>query len=354
MKAEIKSSVDGSRRRLYEILPLSAPFTIYIEPTRFCNLKCFFCMHSTRGIPGGEMEKAGFRLADMEMGLYEKFLSEIAGFYPEPKRLVFSGLGEPLMNRALPLMIKKARDIGFAGRIDVITNGVLLTPELTDSLIEAGLSRAQISIQGLNGEDYLEHCGVGVDFDRLLENIRYFFEHRKKTEVYVKIIDAQLKDENARGQFYQMFGDICDSIFVEHLIVMEHQMGDHHGRTDFKRNLNNEFIDSGRKMCAALTYQLSVNVDGDVFPCVIPGQPKGFALGNAAVHSLGAIWESAKRNRLILAHLRGDKPKIPYCGHCMAAFCVADETEWLEPYAEELVQRYESRLGAYDIHQTGV
>ena len=58
--AEVKSSVDTNRQKIADIVPLDGPLSMYIEPTRACNFKCFYCMHSTRGVAGGELEKMGF------------------------------------------------------------------------------------------------------------------------------------------------------------------------------------------------------------------------------------------------------------------------------------------------------
>ena len=39
MKAEVKANVDNNRTRLADVIPLAHPFTVYIETTRYCNLK---------------------------------------------------------------------------------------------------------------------------------------------------------------------------------------------------------------------------------------------------------------------------------------------------------------------------
>ena len=46
-----------------------------------------------------------------------------------------------------------------AGRLEIVTNGILLTHELSDKLIDAGLKRLRISGNGLCSADYEKHCG---------------------------------------------------------------------------------------------------------------------------------------------------------------------------------------------------
>ena len=43
--------------------------------------------------------------------------------------------------------------------------------------------------------------------------------------MFIKIIDIMLKSEEDRERFFQMFSGLCDTIFVEHLVIMEQQMG---------------------------------------------------------------------------------------------------------------------------------
>ena len=117
--AEVKPSYDTKRQRLSEVIPLDSPLSMYVEPTRTCNFKCFYCMHSTRGEQGGVLEKTGFRLAHMDLEFYEKLVREIMAFPTAVKRVCFSGLGEPLMNPQLPAMIRMLRQ---AGSRDALTS----------------------------------------------------------------------------------------------------------------------------------------------------------------------------------------------------------------------------------------
>lgn len=338
--ADIRPSYDTRRRKLSEVIPLDSPLSMYVEPTRTCNFKCFYCMHSTRGEKDGILEQTGFRLAHMDMGLYEKVVREIMAFPTQIKRVCFSGLGEPLTNPRLPEMIRKLREAGFEGRIDVISNGALLTHERSDALIAAGLNRLQVSIQGLDRRQYLENCGVAADVDELRSQLEYF--HRKAqgtdTSLFVKIIDIMLKSEADKERFFQMFGDVCDSIFVEHLVIMEQQMGDHGGRADHTRNLNGEYVEK-REVCGVMFYFLQVNIDGDAYPCSTPGLPTSFSMGNVREKTLQEIWNGAKRHGLMCRNLKDGYVSIPACSECSSCIAIADDTEYLDDCREEMLAR---------------
>ena len=93
---EIKPNYDTKRQRLADIAPLDHPFTIYIEQTKFCNFKCYYCMHATHDNPQGTFAQNGHEMQHMDFKLYQKLIKELGEL--GIKRIVFSGLGEPLMN----------------------------------------------------------------------------------------------------------------------------------------------------------------------------------------------------------------------------------------------------------------
>ena len=337
--AEVKSSVDRNRTILREAVPLDSPLSMYVEPTRICNFKCFYCMHSTRGIAGGELEKTGFKLKHMDMVLYAKLVREIMSFPSVPKRVCFSGLGEPLTNPNLPNMIRMLRDAGFQGRIDVISNGSLLTHEMSDALIDAGISRIQISVQGLTREKYREICGVSIDIETLKDNVAYFFNKKSDATIYVKIIDSILEGKEDEKKFFEMFGNICDTIFVEHLVIMEQQMGDHGRVIDTTRNLMGEVVEK-RFVCGVMFYFLQVNIDGETFPCSTPGLPNSFSMGCAKEKTLQEIWDDKKRNGLIRKNLKDGYASIPACSACSSCIAVADDSEYLDDCRDEILERF--------------
>ncbi|RCX16888.1 radical SAM protein with 4Fe4S-binding SPASM domain [Anaerobacterium chartisolvens] len=345
MNAEIKPSYDTNRKQLSEVIPLSSPFTVFIEPTRCCNFKCFYCLHGTRGQQNGELAKTGYKLRHMDFSMYEQLLEQLLSFPERPKRIVFSGLGEPLINPRLPDMIKLAHQLGAAKRLDILTNASLLTPELSHRLIDAGTTRIQVSLQGLDSRKYKEISGVTIDFDKMHENLSYLYKNRKSCSIFIKIIDSILDGEEDKQRFYKLFGDICDQIFIEHLITLQQQMKDHNGLADNTRNLNNEKV-VYRHVCPVIFYMLQIDADGNVFPCPVGGLPKGFSMGNINNEPLVSIWKGKKRNSLMRGHLMQKRLKIPVCATCSACAAVLDGSEFLDDCRERLLSLLDSEGGA--------
>lgn len=338
--AQIKCSYDTDRKKLADIVPIGSPLSMYIEPTKRCNFKCFYCMHATRGVAGGELDKLGYKTIDMQDEFYDKIVNDIMEFKVLPKRICFSGLGEPLLNANLPQMIKKLRNAGYSERIDVITNGYALSHEMSDELIAAGVSRIQISIQGIDAQQYKENCRVDINFDKLVDNITYFYKHKKDSTVFIKIIDELVKTQKAKEEFFGFFSGISDQIFIEHLIVMQQPMGDHGGKVNGARNLNNEeFV--AREVCPVSFYHLQVSLEGNTFPCPVPGMPQEFSMGNAKENSLVEIWNGKRRNGFLQKQIKKQRKTLSVCGDCVACAAVMDENENLDNDTQKILEKLE-------------
>lgn len=70
--AEIKPNYDTKRKKLAEIIPLAHPFTVYIEQTKYCNFKCFYCIHSTRDEADGEFRALGHRMQHIDDSFFRE------------------------------------------------------------------------------------------------------------------------------------------------------------------------------------------------------------------------------------------------------------------------------------------
>lgn len=341
MKAEFKPNYDTNRKKLADIIPLAAPFTVYIEQTRYCNFKCFYCIHATRDKEDGEFRKLGFSVKHMDFEMYKTIVSQLKKFTEPIKRIVFSGLGEPLMNPRLPEMVKLAVEAKIADRVEIITNGLLLTPETSRKLIDAGITNINISVQGVSKERYKETCGVEIDFDEYVKNLSYLYSIKGNTQIYIKAIDATLKSKEEEEKFFNIFGNICDKIYIEHLIVMQQQMGELKKIVDGTKNFYNEELDLNRKVCAQSFYFLQIGCDYDTFPCPVPGLPKSLSMGNIKDNTIKEIWNGEKRREHLRTMLSYQKDSIPECNNCTCFNAINNPLENLDPDAPRLLKLFE-------------
>jgi MoaA/NifB/PqqE/SkfB family radical SAM enzyme len=110
------------------------PVQIHVEPSGYCNLLCPIC---PRGI--GMIQRTGFLSLETFRKVFEHLADQLAS-------LVFSGFGEPLLNRDTCRMIALASRHSVATFMN--TNGTLLS-NLANAIIEARLTRLNISLDGV-------------------------------------------------------------------------------------------------------------------------------------------------------------------------------------------------------------
>jgi Fe-coproporphyrin III synthase len=81
----------------------------------------------------------------------------------------FTGWGEPLMHRRIYEMVQMARDKGCL--TTMTSNGTALTERNIQRLLEAGLTRLVVSVDGMRPETY-DPIRIGASFDKLTANLK--------------------------------------------------------------------------------------------------------------------------------------------------------------------------------------
>lgn len=282
---QVNTTPGGSRTKLSEALPLDTPYMIQMFPTYACNFRCNFCIHALDRSQHGYISDC----TSMNMDLYRKCIDDMKSFPRKLKMLRFAAIGEPLLHPQIAQMIAYAKQADIADSVDIVTNGALLTHELSDALIEAGLDRLRISVEGLSSEDYRTNANADLDFSKFVDQIRYFYEHCKNTHIYIKIIDYMVSKPDQKEKFFQTFQSICHSIAIEHL-------------TPTIAEIDYEKISGGQKndkpqngeqllhveVCPQPFYMMQINSDGKVVPCCSMKYPA--ILGDVNEQSVTDIW----------------------------------------------------------------
>lgn len=139
------------------------PRSIYLEPTSRCNE---FCQQCPRTLLSREDDR------DLD---FEKFCT-IVDQFPVLDRVVLHGLGEPLLNKDLPRMIRYLKDRGTYVLFN--SNGIALTRSKGQQLIDAGLDEYRLSMDGATRETYAHVRGVDA-FEKIWRNIKAFIDLQK-------------------------------------------------------------------------------------------------------------------------------------------------------------------------------
>lgn len=211
-------------------------------------------------------------------------------------------------------MIAYCKEKGIAERLNLITNGALLTEELSLALIAAGIDNIKISLQGLTAEKYEETCGVKMDMNRLVDNIRFLYEHKRNCEVFVKIADISLGEGDVK-RFYLKFGEISDRTNIEHIKNMFQGV-----QSNFNKDLKSNMYAQTHQhydVCSLGFFMMYINSEGDVYPCCNHLDPAGW--GNVDCNTLKEIWDGEQREAfldMMLSHERNCQDDYPVCKYC--------------------------------------
>jgi MoaA/NifB/PqqE/SkfB family radical SAM enzyme len=162
----------GARVRLDEghnFVRLHRPIThltkIYIEPTVACNLDCITCFRHSWDQPLGRMDDETF----------ESIFAGLGALDPTPS-VYFGGIGEPLFHDKTVEWIAKIKKLGV--KVELITNGILLTEEIIHKLVDAGLDMLWVSIDGATPQTYAD-VRIAAQLPKIIANLRRLAKMRK-------------------------------------------------------------------------------------------------------------------------------------------------------------------------------
>jgi radical SAM protein with 4Fe4S-binding SPASM domain len=338
MKAkDISGQAPGGKRTvLAEVLPLDTPFVVQLFPIYACNFKCGYCIFS---VPKPKRHFISDKIA-MDFDLFKKCIDDMAMFPNKVKVLRFVGIGEPLLHKKIAAMVQYAVLKGVANIVEILTNASLLTPNLSDSLISSGLSRLVVSLQGTREEKYKEVCGVNINFKQLIENLTYFFKKKNRTQVYLKIIDCALNGKEDEQRFYEIFGDICDTMGIEHAVPI-------HSGVSYEKVLKDKKSEVTQfglpvyevKICPQSFFTLQINPDGKIVPCYSFEYPG--IMGDCNKETVADIWNGGNFQEFRRKTLDGSRTVSEICAKCNIIKYRLFPEDVLNHDAERLKKYYE-------------
>jgi len=142
------------------------PVCLYLETTNRCNLLCTTCPRTYEALEPP---------ADMSWGLFTSIVDQ----YPRIARVVLHGVGEPMMVRDLPRMIRYLKARGTYVLFN--TNGTLLGRKRSLELIDSGMDELRISLDAAEPEAFELVRGRDM-FDRIVRNVRAFTDLQRQRE----------------------------------------------------------------------------------------------------------------------------------------------------------------------------
>jgi MoaA/NifB/PqqE/SkfB family radical SAM enzyme len=147
-------TIGEERSRVAEAPPLC----VYLEVTNRCNLLCETCPRTFEALEPP---------ADMSWQLFASIVDQLPGL----ARAVLHGVGEPMLVRDLPRMIRYLKERGVYVLFN--TNGTLLAPRKRREIIETGLDELRVSLDAAEAQSFFKVRGKNF-FDRIVRNVSEF------------------------------------------------------------------------------------------------------------------------------------------------------------------------------------
>ncbi|CAK7061582.1 MAG: GTP 3',8-cyclase [Desulfovibrio sp.] len=334
MKAQHKPRIDlVNRTKLETVIPLSTPFIVFVDPSDRCNFQCKFCPTGNRELM---RQTPGRNHGRMDFDAFKKIIKDIKDFPQKIKVLRLYKDGEPLLNPDFAKMVAYARDAQCCERIDTTTNASLLNKKLIHEIIDGGLSRMNVSIEGMNKQQYKKFSGYTIDFAKLVENITYLYENKKQCEIIIKINGDIISNED-KELFYTTFGNIADGVSVEHVMSCWPEFNLEGVEVNPDVGIFGQPIQN-IQVCPYVFYSIAVNADLSVSACFLDWE-RHLILGNISHQSLGTIWNGPDMQRLRRLMLARKRHTHPVCQHCgQMSHGAADN---LDAFADALLPLFE-------------
>ena len=337
MKAEIKPRINlEGRTPLETVIPLSTPMILFVDPASACNFECTFCPTGHRHL----IKDTGRFVGRMKFEVFQKVIDDLEDFDKPIKVLRMYKDGEPFLNKELAKMVAYAKKSPMVEYIDTTTNGSLMTPQRMGPVLDAGLDKINISVDGMTKEQYKKFTNFDFDFDAFVKNVQWLYDNKGDCEVVIKI-PKELITVAQQQEFYDLFGDYCDRIALENFAPCwpEFDVEKYTG-IEIKEGIYNQPI-SNTETCPYIFYGMSVNADGLVSSCFLDWERR-LIVGDTRTEKLINIWNSERFHKLRIQHLEGKRCENDVCNNCgQLTHCLPDN---IDPYQQVLLERYKAMM----------
>ncbi len=288
------------------------PYSISIEPTTSCNLKCPECpsgLNKFSRLTGNITDEVVNRIIEQ----FSRYLLYVTFYFQ----------GEPLIHPKFSEYIKKLKSENII--VSTSTNAHFLTKEKAIELIYSGLDRLIISLDGTDSETYLKYR-KGGDFNLVIENIKNFVYLKKEKKSPTPLVELQFivfkHNEHQINEIKALGKSLgVDKVSIKTAQLYEFEDGNELMPGLVKYSRYQEFEDGKFRIKSKLPNHChrswTANVitwDGNIVPC---------CFDKDAEHRFGNIMEkdysqiiNSKEYKAFLQQIHNDRSKIDICRNC--------------------------------------
>ena len=295
-----------TKKNLANEIPLTSPYVIHLETTNICNFKCRFCPESYEDY---EEITEGWKI--MKYDMFEYIINNIKNSFGKVNVLRLWIMGEPLLNREIFKMIKYAKETSVADKIELTTNGSLLTHKNRIDLVKSGLDLCKISIYGKTKEEMKQSSQTNVTPEHILSCIKELDLLRKQKNSDMKVMAKTIanKDDAEAYKYMEQISRFTDYIEINGIHSWTSS------KDNFSKREGEQIINKEKEVCAFPFYTLAIHVDGNVSPCCVDWR-KEEILGNIKESNLKEIWNGEKAEKLRKSHIIRQLEEHSGCKSC--------------------------------------
>lgn len=291
-----------------EILPVS----VQVQTISACNAECVFCpytyIHKT--VPQGKML----------WETYKKVVDEVVTF-SELKLFTPVVQAEPLLDRDIGKCIAYFKEkINGKVPVHLSTNGYLLTDEIIETLVKAGVSYLVISLNAMKKDTY-ETLMPGFKFEKIQENIEKLLAHDlRSTKLLLRFLVTNVNDQEVAAaiKYWHKRG-----VQTEVITMLHNRAGSveidclksKRGVNRIRKLYNRLWFDLFTSCCVVPFRQMYILYNGDVLFCGNDWK-REVILGNVHKNSLREIWNSPYAVELRKTILEKRYDLIAPCSGC--------------------------------------
>lgn len=279
----------------------SFPRAVQIQTTSLCNARCVFCgyMDTYKVLPQGHMDD----------DLFKKIADECCSHYVG--RISTYLMNEPLVDpkqaERLAYINRKKK---FVTKTKINTNGALMTPDVSEALIESGLRHVWVSVQGYSEDTYRQ--SMGLSLTKVLDNIDALLDLKEKKnakfpKVSVTTLDTKIvHDEIEYARKYWADRDVRFKI---------HHVDNRRGTDLGELSMHEQKL---KRNCDLFLKQAYILYNGDMIICCHDWR-RTVVLGNVREQSISEIWNSDRFKRIIREYQAGNYRNCKVCAKCFVS-----------------------------------
>lgn len=230
----------------------SKPFLLKIEPSSFCNLKCLGCRT--------EVEKFKFKHGMITYHNFESIIEGLKDYLVEVSLYIW---GEPLMHKKEICKMVELLSKHNIGSV-ISTNGHFLSKDIADGLVDAGLDKLIIAIDGTTQDSYSK-IRTGGHLELVMNNLAILAQSRIKKRSTTPLIEWQFIRTDFNKDEIPVALETARQFEVDYFTLMPDW-----GRRESDQNTKqarSKAHKSRMKVCRWLWFAAAIQWNGDIYPC---------------------------------------------------------------------------------------